>query len=67
MSISSPHHTAKGPANVLGHTIILRCVGGRKLLGDARFQAILLERFARVFPLFVGTPANDSATTRDNS
>ena len=44
-----------------------RRVGGHKLLGDARFQAILLERFARVFPSFVRTPANDSAAARDDS
>ena len=60
-------HTAKGPANVLGHVILLRRVGGRKLLGDACFQAILLKRFARVLPSFVGTPANDSAAARDDS
>ena len=61
------NHTAKGPTNALGHAILLRRVGGRKLLGDARFQAILLVRFARVFPSFVGTPANDSAAARDDS
>ena len=61
------NHTAKGPANALGHAILLRHVGGRKLLGDARFQAILLERFARVFPSFVGTLANGSTAARDDS
>ena len=60
-------HTAKGPANALGHAVLLGRVGGRKLLGDARFQAVLLERFARVSPSFVGTPANDSAAARDDS
>ena len=59
------NHTAKGPVNALGHAILLRRVGDRKLLGDARFQAKLLKRFARVFPSFVGTPANVSATARD--
>ena len=59
--------TIKGPTNALGHAILLRRIGGRKLLGDARFQAILLERFARVFPSFVGPPANDSSTARDDS
>ena len=61
------NHTAQGPANALGHAILLRRVGGRKHLGDVRFQAILLERFARVFLSFVGTPANDSAAARDGS
>ena len=61
------NHSAKGPANALGHAILLRHVGGRKLLGDARFQAILLEHFARVFPFFFGTPANDSIAARDDS
>ena len=60
------NHTAKGPANALGYVILLRRVRGDKLLGDARFQAILLERFARVFPSLVGTPANDSAAARDD-
>ena len=60
-------HTARGQANALEHAILLRRVGGRKLRGDARFQAILLERFARLFLSFVGTPANDSATARDDS
>ena len=59
------NHTAKGPANALGHAILLRRVGGRKLLGDARFQEKPLKRFARVFPSFVGTPANVSAAARD--
>ena len=42
-------------------------VGGRKLLGDARFQAILFERFTRVPPSFDGTPTNDSTAARDDS
>ena len=63
MSMSSPHNLG----GALGHPILLRRVGGRKLLGDARFQAILLERFTRAFPSFVGTPANDSATARDDN
>ena len=61
------NHTAKGPANALGYALLLRREGGRKFLGDDRFQAILVERFARVFPSFVGTPANDSAAARDDS
>ena len=61
------NHTAKVPANALGHAIMLRCVGDRKLLGNARFQAKLLERFARVLPSFIGTPANDLADARDGS
>ena len=61
------NHTAKGPANALGHAILLRRVGGRKPLDVARFQAILLERFARVFHSSVGTPANNSAAARDDS
>ena len=59
-------HTAKGPANALGHATLLRRVDGRKLSGDARFQTILLERFACVFPSFSVTPA-DSAAARDDS
>ena len=61
------NRTAKSPANALGHAILLRRVGDRELLGDARFQAMLFERFARAFPSFVGTPANDSAAARDDS
>ena len=80
MSMSSPYNlggsplltkrqraTTKGPFNALGHAILLRRVGGRKLLGDACFQAVLLECFARVFLSFVGTPANDSTVARDDS
>ena len=61
------NQSAKGRANAFGHAILLRHVGGRKRLGDARFQAILLERFARAFPFFFGTPANDSVAARGNS
>ena len=64
---NAANHTTEGPANSRGHAIFLRRVGGRKLLGNARFQAILLERFARVFPSFVGTPTNDSATASNDS
>ena len=60
------NHTTNGPANALGHAILRRRVGGRKCLGDPCFQAILFERFARVFPSFVGMPANDSAAARDD-
>ena len=61
------NHTAKGPGNALGHAILLTRSGGCKSLGDARFQAILLERFARIFPFSVDTPANNSAAARDDN
>ena len=81
MSMSSPHNLGgsslstrrqqtilqKCLSNALGYAILLRHVGGRKLLDDAGSQAILFERVARVFPSFVGTPANDSATAKDDS